>query len=136
MLLSVFLLSWAYYIKEEWHWVNCRLPPHWFLAVTGGVIISITRRLKSLCRLHWFECYESTRSLNPIIIGECGGHLFEKYGYNLCCFNFGNTISGAEGLDEVEFVHGVPFWKCLFLDRTGNIGNVYNSVTVSVKRVW
>jgi len=48
LFLSVFLLSWTHYIKEEWHLVIC----------------------------------------------------------------------GAEGLDEVDFVHGVPFFgKCLFLGR-------------------
>ena len=47
---------------------------------------------------------------NPITIFECGDHLFEKQGYNFCCFNFGKTVCGAEGLDEIDFVHGDPFF--------------------------
>ena len=39
-------------------------------------------------------------------------------GYNLGCFNFGKTICGAEGLDEIDFVHGIPFFgNCSWLDK-------------------
>jgi len=50
---------------------------------------------------------------NPITIFECGRHLIEKFGYNPGCFNISKTVCFAEGLDEVFFVHGDPFFgKC------------------------
>jgi hypothetical protein len=73
---------------------------------------------------------------NPITLFECTGHLNEKQIYNFHCFNFGNISGGAKGLDEVEFVHGDPFFGKYSLSCwMENIENIYNSVTVSVKRM-
>jgi len=54
----------------------------------------------------------------PKIIGIVFGILavwiyawkFKENGDNLFCFSFGKTICGAQFLDEIEFVHGVPFF--------------------------
>ncbi len=59
-----------------------------------------------------------TTDLHPITLFECDGHLVEKYGYNPGCFNFGKTICDADDLDEIEFVHGIPFFdNCSWLDK-------------------
>jgi hypothetical protein len=45
----------------------------------------------------------------PAFAGMTGFWTFYET-VNLGCFNFGKIICGAEGLDEIGFVHGVPFF--------------------------
>ena len=59
--------------------------------------------------IFYMERAQST-DFNSITVFECGDHLIEKFGYNPCCFDFGKTVCGAEGLDKVKFVHWDPFF--------------------------
>jgi hypothetical protein len=57
-----------------------------------------------------------------------------KTGLHFSRLDFDKAIFGTGGLDAVEFVHGDPFFgKYPLLGLVGNIENIYNSVTGSVK---